>query len=74
MNLIRELRKAKRLSQQELAVKIGVDRSTIAKWEIGTHSPRTNKLRHLADILDCPLEALLPESKTNHIHQAHTST
>ncbi|BAL82008.1 putative Xre family transcriptional regulator [Selenomonas ruminantium subsp. lactilytica TAM6421] len=67
MNRIRELRKTQKLSQQDLATKIGVDRSTIAKWETGINNPRTNKLRQLADILSCPLEALLPESKTKHI-------
>lgn len=62
MNRIRELRKAQNLSQQELAVKLGVDRSTIAKWETGAHSPRTYKLKQLAKILDCSLEELLPGS------------
>lgn len=60
MNRIRELRKAQNLSQQELAVKLGVDRSTIAKWETGAHSPRMNKMRKLTKILDCSLEELLP--------------
>ncbi len=60
MNRIRELRKAQNLSQQELAVKLGVDRSTIAKWETGAHSPRTNKMRKLTKILECSLEELLP--------------
>lgn len=62
MNRIRELRKAQKLSQLELAAKLGVDRSTIAKWETGAHSPRTDKLRMLARILDCSLEELLPNS------------
>jgi len=64
MHRIRELRKAKKLSQQELAVKLGVDRSTIAKWETGTNSPRTDKLRQLAKVLDCSLEELLPKNIT----------
>lgn len=62
MHRIRELRIAQKLSQQELADKIGVDRSTIAKWETGAHLPRTDKLRQLARILDCSLEELLPGS------------
>lgn len=62
MNRIRELRKAQNLSQQELAAKIGVDRSTIAKWETETNCPRTDKLRQLAKILDCSVEELLPNS------------
>jgi transcriptional regulator with XRE-family HTH domain len=60
MHRIRELRIAQKLSQQELATKLGIDRSTVAKWETGTHSPRTDKLRHLAKVLNCSLEELLP--------------
>ena len=60
MHRIRELRIAQKLSQQELATKLGIDRSTVAKWETGTHSPRTDKLRQLAKVLNCSLEELLP--------------
>lgn len=62
MNRIRKLRKAQNLSQQDLAVKIGVDRSTIAKWENGTHPPRINTMRKLTRILNCSLEELLPDA------------
>ena len=65
MHRIRELRKAKKLSQQEMAAKIGVDRSTIAKWETGTNSPRADKLRQLSKILECSLDELLPENDTH---------
>ena len=60
MHRIRELRISQKLSQQELATKLGIDRSTVAKWETGTHSPRTDKLRQLAKVLNCSLEELLP--------------
>ena len=59
MHRIRELRKAQKLSQQELATKLGVDRSTIAKWETGTNSPRIDKLRQLATVLNCSLDDLV---------------
>jgi len=60
MHRIRELRIAQKLSQQELATKLGIDRSTVAKWETGVHSPRIDKLRQLAKVLNCSLEELLP--------------
>lgn len=70
MHRIRELRKAKKLSQQELAARLNIDRSTIAKWETGTNSPRTDKLRQLAEVLDCSLEELLPPANsTNKYNQ-----
>ncbi|WP_173444519.1 helix-turn-helix domain-containing protein [Selenomonas ruminantium] len=59
MHRIRELRKAQKLSQQELAAKLSVDRSTIAKWETGTNSPRIDKLRQLATVLNCSLDDLV---------------
>jgi len=60
MHRIRELRIAQKLSQQELATKLGIDRSSVAKWETGAHSPRTDKLRQLAKVLNCSVEELLP--------------
>ncbi|WP_026766738.1 helix-turn-helix domain-containing protein [Selenomonas ruminantium] len=63
MNRMRKLRQAQKLSQQELASKIKVDRSTVAKWETGMHFPRMNKLRQLTQILKCSFEELFP----NHI-------
>ena len=65
MHRIRELRKAQKLSQQELATKLGVDRSSVAKWETGAHTPRTDKLRKLAEVLNCSLEDLVPEKSTH---------
>lgn len=64
MHRIRKLRKAKNLSQQELATKLGVDRSTIAKWETGTNSPRMNRLIQLTRVLGCSLEELFPNYKS----------
>lgn len=63
MHRIRELRKIKKLSQQELAAKLDVDRSTIAKWETGTSSPRMNRLIQLTRVLGCSLEELFPNYK-----------
>ena len=50
MNNIKKLRKALNMSQEELAKKLNVDRSTIAKWESGTF-PRTSKLQYIAKAL-----------------------
>lgn len=60
MHRIRELRKAQNLSQQELAEKMGVDRSTIAKWESGVHAPRTDKLLLLTQVFKCSFEEIFP--------------
>ena len=39
MERIRELRKLRGLSQEELARIVGVERSTVSKWETGEAKP-----------------------------------
>ena len=41
---IRNLRKAKGLSQEELAVKLNVVRQTVSKWETGLSVPDSSML------------------------------
>ncbi|MBQ7499237.1 MAG: helix-turn-helix transcriptional regulator [Selenomonas sp.] len=62
MNRIRELRQEKQLSQEELARLLGVDRSSVARWELGSNSPRMDKLLALAKIFGCSLDELVQES------------
>ena len=44
------------MKQSELANKIGVDRSTVAKWEIGEANPRVSILPALANALGCKID------------------
>ena len=46
-------------SQQQLADKVFVNRSTIAKWESGTRLPDLNMIHRLADALGTDVNALL---------------
>ena len=41
---IQYLRKAKGISQEELAEKVGVSRQAVSKWENGTAAPSTTNL------------------------------
>lgn len=63
MNRIRELRQKKQLTQEELARLLGVDRSSVAKWETGSNSPRMDKLLLLAKFLECSLDDLVQEGE-----------
>ncbi len=63
LNKIRELRINNNLLQKELANKLNINRSTVAKWETGRAVPRTEKLKNLARILNCSVVDLLPENK-----------
>ena len=53
-----DVRKKKNLTQEGLAELIGVDRSTVAKWETGIAKPLADKLVLLAKVLECKIEDL----------------
>lgn len=59
---IKNLRKAKGLSQEELALRLHVVRQTISKWEQGLSVPDSQMLLSLADELDTSVSMLLGES------------
>ena len=56
---IKKLRKAKGLSQEELAVKLNVVRQTVSKWENGLSVPDSGMLIELADELGTSVSKLL---------------
>lgn len=58
---IKILRKAKGLSQDELAVKLHVVRQTVSKWENGLSVPDSQMLIELATVLDTSVSTLLGE-------------
>lgn len=60
---IKTLRKAKGLSQEELAIKVNVVRQTISKWEQGLSVPDAEMLLALSDALETPVSVLLGEPK-----------
>lgn len=55
---IKEKRESVNLTQEELSVKLGVNRSTIAMWETGLSLPRADKLPELAKIFECSIDDL----------------
>ena len=59
MNKIREYRERHGLSQEELARRLGIDRSSVAKWESGCNTPRLAHLLELAKIFRCSLDELI---------------
>ena len=46
------------LSQTELARLINVSQQSVAKWENGVSSPRTDKLPEIAKVLNCEISDL----------------
>ena len=59
---IRAFRKAKGLSQEELAVKLNVVRQTISKWEKGLSVPDSDLLIAISEALETPVSTLLGET------------
>ena len=53
---IRALRKARGLSQQELAERLHVVRQTVSKWEQGLSVPDADMLVRLAECLEVSVE------------------
>lgn len=56
---LKVLRETKKISQQEIADKIGVDRSTIGYWENGKADPTMLNVIKLAETLDVDIVTLI---------------
>lgn len=56
---LRELRKEKNLTQQDLADYLNVSKYTISHWELGESFPPINFLYKLADIFECSIDYLV---------------
>lgn len=56
---IKHFRKAKGISQEEMAVKLNVVRQTVSKWENGLSVPDADVLIHMANLLDVSVSQLL---------------
>ena len=54
-----ELRKREKLSQEELAEKVGVARQTISKWELGETSPDLKQAKELSKIFNVSMDELV---------------
>lgn len=57
--MMRAMREKKDMSQQAVALEIGVERSTVARWESGKSRPRAELLPKLAKLFGCSIEELL---------------
>lgn len=59
---IKQLRKSKGLSQEELAIKLNVVRQTISKWEQGLSVPDSEMLISISEVFETPVSTLLGEN------------
>lgn len=59
---IREKRKAKGLTLQQIGDVFGITRSSVSDWERGATRPDSSKLVRLAEVLDSSVEELLEDN------------
>lgn len=62
---LQAIRKARKLSQEELADKMQISRQAISKWESGTTYPETEKLIELSEVLQCSMDSLVKGEGAN---------
>ncbi len=62
--MIRSLRMAARMSQEQFADLLHVSRQSVQKWENGTTMPELEKLIHISKRFDISLDALVLDSDT----------
>lgn len=60
---LKEFRKAKKISQQELAQLVGVRRETIVHLENNRYNPSLEMALKIAEIFDCHVEELFQLKK-----------
>lgn len=58
---IEELRRARGMTQRELAAALGVSSMAVSKWELGRCAPATDKLPDLARVLGVKIGELFGE-------------
>lgn len=66
-NNIQNLRKAKNLSQEELAEKVGVSRQSISKWECDESYPAWSNIPTLCSIFHCNIDDLISNEELGKI-------
>lgn len=57
---LREIRKAKRLTLEDVAALVGTTRQTVQRWEVDGRAITVKWLHKLAEALDVPVRQLLP--------------
>ena len=59
---LKKLRKKKKISQEELAEKVGVSRQSVSKWECGEAYPEMENILTLCDIFRCKINDLIHQN------------
>lgn len=64
VNTVREVRRARRMTQADLAAAVGASRQTIVSIEGGDYAPSVLLALRIADALDHPIDQLFAIDRT----------
>lgn len=67
------LRAQHNMTQEQLAMLVGVSRQAISKWESDKAYPEMDKLLNICEIFDCSLDTLVMGDVTQYTTQSNTS-
>ena len=62
---LKQIRKSKKMSQEQLAEKVNVTRQSVSKWENGESYPEMNNILELCKIFNCKLNDLVHTDMTD---------
>jgi len=62
---IKELRKSKRMTQAELAKKLGIAVTSVSSWERGANKPLMDKIEIMSILFDVPISYFFNDLPTN---------
>jgi transcriptional regulator with XRE-family HTH domain len=67
-----ELRKSKKITQEGLSNKIGVSRSALSQYELGSRQPDYEIIKRMADFFGVSTDYLLGVERNGYIHKEET--
>lgn len=62
---LKQLRKKKKLIQKDIAEMLGIDNTTVSKWESDTYEPDIDNLNKLAEIYGVSVDYLIGNKKSD---------
>lgn len=68
---LKEARKAKKLTQSEVASKLGIDDTTISKYENDKSEPDNETLKKLSALYECSIDHLMGKPKQSVDEEKH---
>ncbi|WP_144559953.1 helix-turn-helix domain-containing protein [Bacillus thuringiensis] len=67
---IKRLRKERRMSQTDLAKRLGIKHSAISAWEIGRNEPLMGNIEKMAIIFNVPKSEIIGEDLINQVKES----